>query len=332
MPQAVDFSFSPPNYECLSHNGVELGIVYTSIGPSNKNINKIKADAMLPWVDIAIVFEETAGHMLGGSTAGHAAAVASLEMARAAGAPIGIGHYFCLDIDPNSLTASQRILAEDHLSGRLPAAEDAQWDAVVRYPDGRTAPVMLTGSQWAAVGGYLDAAKAYLDPRGDFAGLYAGYLGIEKMVGLHVPLGYQTYAWSGGRVSAKAHLYQYRNGQSFCGGLVDYDEIRIRPYMGWKEANEVALDYAETVKAVVDGLNKAAGDNTHEFGVTGDRVKLANEKLDTLVDKVAALLAAWERGITVNVDVAQLAAAITEVLGADLAIKVAEELRRRLAE
>ena len=36
---------------------------------------------------------------------------------------------------------------------------------------------------------------------------------------------WQTYAWSGGRLSANADLYQYKNGQTLAGGSVDFDKI-----------------------------------------------------------------------------------------------------------
>lgn len=37
--------------------------------------------------------------------------------------------------------------------------------------------------------------------------------------------GWQTYAWSGGRLSDHAVLYQFRNGQTFDGSPVDYNQI-----------------------------------------------------------------------------------------------------------
>lgn len=322
MPEAIDFSFSPPDYACAKRSGVELGIVYTSIGPSGKNITKAKADAMLAaGLDIAIVFEESAGHMLGGAPAGKAAALASIEMSRAAGQPLpGITHYFALDVDPNQLTPAQHRAAARWQVSRAPRGDEV-FDAVVRYANGLVVPVMLTASQWDAVAAYGDAAKVELDRVGDDGGIYGGLLAIEKMVGTHYLRGWQTYAWSGGQVSTKASLYQYQNGQSFCGGLVDYDTIRKRPYGGWGDA-EMALNYAETVQAVIDGLNKAATDNTHEFGITGDRVKVLGDKLD-------AVLVALQRGIAV--DVPELAAALAVAFGPELGAQVADELQRRLA-
>ena len=44
---------------------------------------------------------------------------------------------------------------------------------------------------------------------------------------------WQTYAWSGGKVSAHAHLLQYRNGQTVAGASVDLNESRQADFGGW---------------------------------------------------------------------------------------------------
>lgn len=58
-------------------------------------------------------------------------------------------------------------------------------------------------------------------------GLYGSYSVIEfaESTGL-VSHFFQTYAWSRGKVSSHAHLYQYKNGQSLAGITVDFDEIK----------------------------------------------------------------------------------------------------------
>jgi hypothetical protein len=122
-------------------------------------------------------------------------------MARDAGAPTGIVHYFALDIDPNSLSSAQ----------------------------------------WNAVAAYLDAARDYLRPKGDDTGIYSNDRGVDKMVPAHCNYGWQTYAWSGGRRTSKAHLYQWKNGVSTCGGEIDYNEICQSSYGGWKQAGGAGL-------------------------------------------------------------------------------------------
>jgi len=77
-----------------------------------------------------------------------------------------------------------------------------------------------TSAQYAAIGSYLDGATSVLGK--NKTGLYAGFGPIDALVGVHCAYGWQTYAWSGGRVSSKAHVYQYRNGQVLNGGSVDF--------------------------------------------------------------------------------------------------------------
>jgi len=56
-------------------------------------------------------------------------------------------------------------------------------------------------------------------------GVYGNFDVIEAVVGGgHAKYGWQTYAWSNGRVSEHATLYQYRNGQSINGSAVDFDK------------------------------------------------------------------------------------------------------------
>ncbi|HEY2959287.1 MAG TPA: glycoside hydrolase domain-containing protein [Actinomycetota bacterium] len=258
MPAAVDYSFSRPDPACLKRNGVSLVLRYTSIGASGKNLSRAEAHRLLAaGLDLAIVFQESPGHMLGGAAAGRAAARASLGMARAAGAPAGIVHYFALDVDPNGFSAGR----------------------------------------WGTVAAYLDAAGAYLRAHGDAAGIYGAFVAIEKMVGVHCHRGWQTYAWSGGRRSGKASLYQFQNDQSMCGGTVDFDRILKRPYGGWKEATQedpmAQFSEDDIVRLVKKGLNEAAADNTHEFGLIGDRVAWLRHNMpsaDEIADAVVARL------------------------------------------
>lgn len=53
-------------------------------------------------------------------------------------------------------------------------------------------------------------------------GIYGGFEAIEQAFehGL-VSWGFQTYAWSGGRVSSHANVYQYHNGVQIAGSTVD---------------------------------------------------------------------------------------------------------------
>src|SRR5436190_21133559 len=116
MPAGVDYSYSRPDPACMKRNGVTLALRYTSIGSSGRNLSRGEAHRLLAaGLDVAIVFQESKGHMLGGAAAGRAAAKASLAMARAAGAPAGIVHYFALDVDPNGFSAHQWALVAAYL-------------------------------------------------------------------------------------------------------------------------------------------------------------------------------------------------------------------------
>jgi len=90
-------------------------------------------------------------------------------------------------------------------------------------------PRPFTAGQWGAIEGFLAGART----RGEPVGVYGAHLAIERLVPNHARFGWQTYAWSGGRLSAKAHLFQYRNGQSLCGGTVDFCRSFAADYGQW---------------------------------------------------------------------------------------------------
>jgi hypothetical protein len=342
--QAVDYSFAWPNIDlgCLRRQGCELVLRYSSIGPSGKNLDPDEARRILDaGLDIGLVFEESAGHMLGGSDAGRAAAIASRSLGATCGMPTGAVHYFALDVDPNSLTAVQRREVEAYLGGVVSGEGDPEvWDAVVRYPDGQTAPVMLTAGQWAACADYLGVAAAILGRAS--VGVYGGYAAVERLVGPNAAFGWQTYAWSGGRVSTKAHLYQYDNGNNVCGGMVDYDSIRRRPYGGWLgtvPGDEFSMATIAELEATVRRvLNEGTATGQANWASTcratlgsiqgvHNQVSGVQSQVTDATGKLDDLLARAEGGL---VDVPALAVALEEILGPALAGAVADEMARRL--
>jgi len=77
-----------------------------------------------------------------------------------------------------------------------------------------------TPAQQAAINSYLDGVASVIGR--DRVGVYGSYYVIERTLGAgKATWGWQTYAWSGGNVSSKAHLYQYLNG--VMGGQADRD-------------------------------------------------------------------------------------------------------------
>lgn len=78
-------------------------------------------------------------------------------------------------------------------------------------------------NQWAVIAEYFRGCgedKRYK------VGVYGEADILEYLHGLGVVTSeWQTYAWSGGRLSSEADLYQYLNGQHMAGATVDYDRI-----------------------------------------------------------------------------------------------------------
>ena len=86
-------------------------------------------------------------------------------------------------------------------------------------------------SQMAAIDDYLNGAHSVV---GDWTGVYAEYAVIEHVHAANPKAWlYQTYAWSGGKVSSHAHLLQYRNGQTINGAAVDYDRALQANFGQW---------------------------------------------------------------------------------------------------
>lgn len=108
-----------------------------------------------------------------------------------------------------------------------------------------------------AVGRYLDACAAVLGRHR--VGVYGGYRVIEKMVPVTAPWGWQTLAWSGGQVSGKAHLYQYKNEVMIAGADCDRDRSLKA---------DIGLWYPEgTLSISQDDLNAIASAVwTHKLG------------------------------------------------------------------
>jgi hypothetical protein len=132
---------------------------------------------------------------------------------------IGIPIYYALDVDPRGLSQSQR-------------------NAVTKF--------------------LQDAAA--VDGGGKNVGLYGSDDAIDWWVGhSYCKYGWQTYAWSSGRISPKANFRQYLNGQTICSGTVDLNETYTTDYGQWPRPftptpPEDSLS-AEEVKQIQDYIN-----------------------------------------------------------------------------
>jgi len=104
-------------------------------------------------------------------------------------------------------------------------------------------PAPLTTAQWDQVRGFLAGAAGVLGKR--WVGLYGAYKAIEALCPEWAPWGMQTYAWSGGRWSAKAQLQQYDNNVSVCGANVDRQRAMVADYGQWGQAGGDWFDRAD---------------------------------------------------------------------------------------
>lgn len=99
-------------------------------------------------------------------------------------------------------------------------------------------------SNFSAVGAYLDGAASVIGR--SRVGLYGSFKIIEALCPTKAPWGWQTYAWSGGKVSGKAHFIQYKNGVTLGGavGGVDRDRSLKDNFGAWAPNGSVGTGNA----------------------------------------------------------------------------------------
>lgn len=159
------------------------------------------------------------------------------------------------------------------------------------------------------------------------AGVYGGYGTITALqkAGL-CSWFWQTYAWSGGRVAAGVHLYQYSNGHTINGASVDYDRnleadfgqiggpqlasTTVSTAIGW---NASSWSTVQIQKA----LNEAAGAKLTVDGIYGPAT--------------TAAVHAFEMGHKLTVDVGIAGAQVVKELAALLTPPVRVTAPRKLA-
>lgn len=128
------------------------------------------------------------------------------------------------------------VYGDDCLRGYSWGAQLAQWAKASASALGfGSLPVYFAvdrdvnvGQRWyppyhqTAVRNYLAGAASVVGH--DRTGVYGGFYVIEWALSKgYAKWGWQTYAWSGGRVSSRAHLLQYNNYASVGGVAVDLD-------------------------------------------------------------------------------------------------------------
>ena len=119
-----------------------------------------------------------------------------------------------------------------------------------------------SASQWPIIADYYDAARKATEGR-YAVGVYGEADLIDYLHKRGVVTGeWQTYAWSNGRVSANADLFQYLNNQSIGGGAVDFDRIIHPDLLGawWPEGSEFDMPSAEDIAKAVWAQQLTDGD------------------------------------------------------------------------
>ena len=114
--------------------------------------------------------------------------------------------------------------------------------------------------EFAAIGAYFKAANTVLGA--GRVGVYAGIHLIDYLYTHRLAHWFwQTYAWSGGKVHAQAHAYQYLNHQKVCGGIADLDKA-LKPAFGqWAGAG--------SSQVIIDTPNLPSA-TSQSFDYTGD--------------------------------------------------------------
>jgi hypothetical protein len=126
--------------------------------------------------------------------------------------------------------------------------------------------VFETSAQRALAGhaaGVQDAKTALahakqlgLSPKG--AGVYGGYWVVKRALDAGACAGaWQTYAWSGGALDKRAHLYQYSNGHNIAGVSADYDKS-LKPNYADFIYFAVDFDAAPGSQAAINAYLKGA--------------------------------------------------------------------------
>lgn len=284
MPDVLDYSSGWPAPAAVKA-GKYVGVVrYVGTPGHAKNLTRAEAQAMAAGgIPIGLVYEATAGWMLGGAAAGAGAARAALADA----AQCGVGVrcvYFACDVD------------------------------------------ITTASAMAGVQRCLDGAASVLGI--ERTGVYGEADVIDQCVPSHAAWGWQTRAWSGGRVSAKASLLQQIGYVDVGGVQCDRNTVLKADWGQWPAAGEdLAMD-ADTktyldnqFTALRNGLQVTwYGDDrddtkdlgTHPYNLqalaTGQQAQA--RQLAAVAGKVDALAAAVANVQAGTVDPAAVAASI----------------------
>lgn len=182
MSTAYDYSARAINPSALKNAGVGLVMRYVSTPNNPKNITKSEYAALTAAsIQVGLVYETTAGWMLGGYNAGFAAAKSARAQATVVGYPTWQRIWYAADLD----LSKQQI------------------------------PIVLETLRGCAA---ADGSK-------NLVAVYGEYDMVEAAYSAGYPAPWQTEAWSQGRRSTNAPLFQTTD-QTTCDGVqVDINEM-----------------------------------------------------------------------------------------------------------
>lgn len=273
----LDYSSGYPAPAAVTAGGYAGVVRYIGTPGRGKNLTRAEAQAMLAaGVPIGLVYEATAGWMLGGVEVGAGAARAALADAAQCGVEVRCV-YFAADFD---VTDAQ------------------QMQAVGRTLDGAA---QVLGRARVGVYGEADVIDACLG-------------------GGHAAWGWQTRAWSGARVSVKAHLLQ-QIGYVYPGGVQCDRSTVLKPDWGqWPLEDDVTAEevwsYALAVPKGSEDLFALASYPAQDW-LRGPNVRaalLARQvtALSATVNTMSGLLAAGATDLTADEVKAAVVAALAE--------------------
>jgi len=233
------------------------------------------------------------------------------------------------------------------LNGRAQGVKDAKAAEAQRKAIGAPAAPIYFSCDWDASPGQQAAINAYLDGCAsvvgrDRVGVYGSYYVVKRsMEAGKAKWGWQTYAWSGGQIYSKAHIYQYQNG--VMGGQADRNKSlqdnfgQIKPggtvadkaegMLSWmSNASELAAALKDPAvrKALADGVwntdnvvKSPVGNETNPYWYASS---VMNEMYKNVSDALAAAKAAGGTTVTLDQDAlatmlqGMLSQALTEAL------------------
>lgn len=188
-PSGIDQSWGYADPAKAAAAGVTVVSMYLSNDPS-KNVTPAKVRAYHQHgIGVLLNWESQAGAPLLGAAQGHADASTAVGQARALIKAVGYG------------------------PGNKPA--------LLFSCDRDTTP-----AQYPAIDTYYATTAGVVHPAGFLNGVYGEANLVDHLhaKGL-TDVEWQTYAWSGGRLSPEADFYQYLNGQTVGGASVDLDRV-----------------------------------------------------------------------------------------------------------